>query len=259
MAAFKLSKAISSPLAQKRLIMQCSLPPPLTDDEVTAALDGDAEPSVHEHLARCPSCTARLAEARQAERALKTSLRRWGCPTSQQLADYHLGRVSRDDDRKIMRHLEQCIRCTDELEELRLFLAADKKPRAAARPQPLVSARLSPGTLFARLVPQGPALAMRGAGREPLVAEADGTTIFLDIHPAADGQLMLQGQLVADDHDRWVGALVEVRQSAQLQATTAVDELGGFVCGPIRAGATELRITPHGGGMLVLADIELAS
>ena len=238
--------------------MECSLPPALTDDQVTTALDGDIEPSVQDHLARCPSCAARLAEARQAERTLKASLRRWGCPNSQQLADYHLGRVSRDDDRAIVRHLEECVRCTDELEELRVFLAADKKPRPAARPQPLVSARLSPGKLFARLVPQGPALAMRGAGRAPLVAEADGTTIFLEVHPAADGQLMLQGQMVADDHDRWTGALVEVRQSARLQATAAVDDLGGFVCGPVLAGATELRITPHSGGMLVLADVELA-
>jgi hypothetical protein len=237
--------------------MQCSSPPPLTDDQITAALDGDAEPSVLNHLARCPSCAVRLAEARQVEQTLKASLRRWDCPKPQQLADYHLGRVSRTDDRAIARHLEQCVRCTEEIEELRLFLATEKKPRP--EPPPARPARPSLGTLFARMLPQAPALAMRGAGREPLMAEADGTTIFLNVETTADGRIMLRGQLVADDLDRWTGALVEARQSSVLQAAAAVDDVGGFSCGPLLAGPTELRITPQSGRMLVLPDIELAA
>src|SRR5262245_22250524 len=112
--------------------MRCSDPPPLTEDQVTVALDGEAEPSIHDHLARCESCAARLAQAQQFEWTLKAGLRRWDCPAPQQLGDYHLGLVSQDDASAIARHLEHCVRCSDEIEEMRTFLIADASPRLPA-------------------------------------------------------------------------------------------------------------------------------
>ena len=56
--------------------MLCSAPPPLTDDQLSAALDGEADQVVLDHLERCPSCTARLEQARRAERALAGRLYR---------------------------------------------------------------------------------------------------------------------------------------------------------------------------------------
>src|SRR3712207_3339421 len=100
--------------------MQCSSPPPLNDDQINAALDGDADPTVQAHLAECAGCAGRLAAARQFERQVRARLYRWDCPPPQQLADYHFGRVPPDDDRAIRRHLERCALCAAEVEDLRL-------------------------------------------------------------------------------------------------------------------------------------------
>jgi anti-sigma factor RsiW len=237
--------------------MRCSDPPPLTEDQITVALDGEAEPSIYDHLARCESCAARLAQAQQFERTLKAGLRRWDCPAPQQLSDYHLGLVSQDDARAIARHLEHCARCSDEIEEMRTFLIADASPRLPAPRPPARPRRLRPTELIARLLPRAPALAVRGSVG-PIKAEADGVTIFLDVQPADGGRVILMGQVVADAKERWVGALVELRQAGILCATAALDDLGSFSAGPLPAGSTELRVTPVSGPSLVLLDIELA-
>src|SRR5688500_10323385 len=115
--------------------MECSSPPPLTEDQLSMALDDSAEPAVIEHLARCAGCSARLADARKAEQALQASLYRWDCPTPRQLADYHLARVGPDEDRAIARHLDHCARCHEEIEDLRLFLLAEQ-PSPQPAPDP---------------------------------------------------------------------------------------------------------------------------
>src|SRR6059058_694021 len=98
--------------------MPCSFPPPLTDDQFTAALDGEVSLPVQQHLAMCPGCAARLTQARQVEQMLKSKLRRWDCPTSQQIGHYHLGLTSQTEARSIAEHLSQCVACQAELSEL---------------------------------------------------------------------------------------------------------------------------------------------
>jgi LmbE family N-acetylglucosaminyl deacetylase len=110
--------------------MECSSPPPLTDDQLSAALDQIAAPDVIDHLASCASCAARLQAAQQAEQSLKSALYRWDCPAPQTLADYHVGRASADQERAIVRHLQTCARCSEEMAELVLFMR-DEPPLAA--------------------------------------------------------------------------------------------------------------------------------
>ncbi len=237
--------------------MDCSAPPPLTDDQISAVLDGAAEGAVLAHLAGCASCAARLEDARRVERTLRDGLHRWDCPAPQTLADYHLARVGAEQDRAIARHLAGCARCAAEIETLRLFLLAGE-PAPAPPPvgAPRRAGRPARGPLLARILPRSLAPTLRGGGG-PLMAEADGLTIFVDVQPAGAGQVALECQLVADDQQRWTGALVEIRQSGALRATAEVDDLGGFRCAAIPAGATELRITPPGGRMLVVPGLEL--
>jgi hypothetical protein len=239
--------------------MECSSPPPLTDDQLSAVLDQTAAPDVIDHLASCASCAARLAAAQLTEQSLRSALYRWDCPAPQTLADYHLGRPSADEQRAIVRHLETCARCSEEIAELVLFmrdevpLAAPAEPSPARRP----AAR---GWSLARLLPRAPALALRGGTGAPLMFETDdGVTIFLELQPVADGQSELRGQLVADDQDGWAGALVELRQSGMLRATAAIDDMGTFRVAALPMLPTELRVTRADGRALVLPEFELAS
>ena len=239
--------------------MECSSPPPLTDDQLSAALDQAAAPDVIGHLASCASCAVRLDAARQAEQSLRSAMYRWDCPTPQTLADYHIGRPSAEEQRAIMRHLETCARCSEELAELVLFMRDEAPPAAPAELSP-ARRTVSRGWSLARLLPRAPAPALRGGASAPLMFEADdGVTIFLEIQPAGDGQAELRGQLVADDQDDWVGALVELRQSGELRATAAIDDLGTFHVAALPMHPTELRVARADGRALLLPEFELAN
>ena len=239
--------------------MECSSPPPLTDDQLSTALDQIATPDVIDHLAHCASCAARLDTAQQAEQSLRAALYRWDCPNPQTLAEYHLGRASADQQRAIVRHLEICARCSEEMAELVLFMRDDEP---VAEPDAPIPARgmAARGWWLARLLPRAPALALRGGAAGPLMFEtADGVTIFLELQPVADGQTELRGQLVADDQDGWVSALVELRQAGTLRATAAIDDLGTFRVAALPTQPTELRIARAGGRALLLPEFELTS
>jgi hypothetical protein len=237
--------------------MECSSPPPLTDDQLSAALDQAAAPDVIDHLAGCVSCAARLALARQAEQSLRSAMYRWDCPAPQTLADYHIGRPSAEEQRAIMRHLESCARCSEELAELVLFMRDQTPIAAPVEPSP-VRRPASRGWSLARLAPRVPALALRGGAGAPLMFETDdGVTIFLELQPVAGGQTELRGQLVADDQDGWIGALAELRQSGVLRATAVIDDLGTFHMDALPTLPAELRVTCADGRALLLPEFAL--
>jgi hypothetical protein len=240
--------------------MQCSAPPPLTDDQLSAVLDGEPAPDVRAHLAACAACAARLEQARRVEKGMRAALHRWDCPPSQRLAEYHIGRLAGEQERALQRHLEACASCKQEIEDLRLFLLEDVD-QAAPAPTP-AAAQPAParrGPLIARLLPRVAAPALRGAGGGPIQAQADGITIFLDVRAAGAGQVAIQGQVVADEQERWAGALVELRQGGALLATAAIDDLGMFGVGPIPAGLAELRLIPRRGRAVALPDLDLSA
>lgn len=234
--------------------MQCRMPPPLNDNQLSDALDGSAAPDVLAHLALCPHCAARLEAARVFEQNLKETLYRWDCPSPDLLAEYTSGRLAAGDASAIAAHLAGCVRCSHELEDFQQFLLADALP--ALQPPAPSAARRHGGT-SARIMPHQGAV-LRGAGPEPIMAEADGVTIFVDLQPRPDGRAALQGQLIANDQEVWEGALVEIRQAGTLTATAIVDDLGSFACDALPAGTLDLRITAPGGRMVVLAGVAAA-
>lgn len=229
--------------------MDCSAPPPLSDDQISAAIDGAAEPGVLAHLAACASCAARLAEAHAMEDRLHARLYRWDCPPPEQLAALERGRLPAGERQVLAEHVASCSSCARELADLRAFLVAAEPP-LAVQPAPTTAARTS-ARRFALPIPRQPGLALRGAGAGPLMAEADGVTLFVDSQPAGTQGLALQCQLIADDSAAWAGAVAELRQAGALVASAFVDDLGSFELAGVPPGSSELRITPAGGPMIV--------
>jgi anti-sigma factor RsiW len=239
--------------------MNCTIPPPLSDDELTAALDGEAAPGIAEHLARCPACAMRLEAARRFEAALRRPLTYWDCPPPERLGALHLSIVSAEEQRAILRHVEECARCADELEALRAFMAeptpAPAPPfadRPAAPPRPRLR------ELVAQLLPRALAPALRGIRSETFTAAAGETTLLLDVQRAPDGRAVVQGQILADDLERWAGALVELRQGGMLVQAATVDDVGGFRAGPLPAALSDIRVRTADGLSLLLRDLDLA-
>jgi hypothetical protein len=239
--------------------MNCSDPPPLTDDQISAALDAVEDDGVRSHLARCALCAARLARARALERRLATTLYRWACPPAAALRDYHFGLAGQAEVAAVAAHVQGCPLCAADLDELVVFLAPDAAAPAAPQQPPAPRAWPRLRELVASLAPRAPALALRGAGAQPLLATVGDIAILIDFAPAGDGTAALIGQLVdADDQNRWTAALVEARQAAELRATATLDEDGGFSCAGLAPGPAELRITAPQGISVVLPPIEIA-
>jgi hypothetical protein len=245
--------------------MSCSDPPPLSDETINAALDGDTAPEVLGHLQHCAHCADRLEEARQFETSLRGHLARWDCPPAEQLGDYHLGLVPQAQQRVIAAHLEVCPRCSAEIEDLRVFLTEAQPAQLHAQEQVLPAPPAGPRrlrALVAQLLPRAPGFqlaGLRGAGDGPLIAQSSAATIVLEPQKIDPQAIRLTGQIAdeAGDQDRWDGALVEVRQADTLVAIAFVDEVGGFSCAPIQRSITDLRIIGADGTWIVVDDIDL--
>ncbi|NLE53088.1 MAG: hypothetical protein GX613_16945 [Chloroflexi bacterium] len=241
--------------------MTCQLPPPLSDDEISAVVDGTADDDVIRHVADCPHCAARVATARQLERTLARRLSRWDCPPPLALGEYHLNLLSKQDAKAVREHIAGCPRCEAELSDLAIFLEngvrnGAKTSQPAEKRSRFGKLRL-PDMLMGTVQTQRPALALRGTGDDPVIVEAGGLTVFLKLEPRA-GEPVLLGQLAGDDLEPWVGALVEVWQDGALRSTAEVDDLGSFRCETIALQPFELQILARGGATILVPEIHLA-
>jgi hypothetical protein len=242
--------------------MTCSFPPPVTEDELSLALEGFIEPHLAEHFARCPGCRRRLEEARAVEQRMGMALFRWDCPPSARLGDYHTGLLPDDEASAITRHVEGCSRCLAELAALRVFLATDDAEKAAPPPDPDARPSLARSVgrrlreAVAQLVPNTTQPALRGQGAEPVVLQTATTTIFLEMRRDVSGYALV-GQLVPQDLDTWIGSLVEVHHSGAIQSTATVDDMGGFRCDLASNQPVSLRIVSPGGRSIALFDVSI--
>src|SRR5690606_12589741 len=236
------------------MFMSCSVPPPLSEDDLSAALDGEASTAVQQHLAQCGYCAARLKEARRMEQMLKGTLLRFDCPTSQMLIDYDAGMLDADEATRVLRHIDTCPRCQDELSVLRRFL--DDEEAVTPSLQVVPSGRQRAWERIGHPRADAGAWAARGIDDTDVQDwEADGATIFLELNRRSEG-LVLSGQVV-DENPIWTGALAEVRQAGEVQAVTVLDELGEFRFRLSQRAPVDLNITASNGVTLVLENITL--
>lgn len=106
--------------------MECSEPGLIRDEELLAYLTGErVRPVVEQHLARCPYCSAQLADLRQLEFSLLSKLYRWDCPPSQVLGEFQMGLLDPEVALAVRFHLRACVSCVAELNMLGEFLSGD--------------------------------------------------------------------------------------------------------------------------------------
>jgi len=106
--------------------MECIEPGTIHDEELLAYLAGEiVQPIVQQHLARCQSCSAKLADFRRVERSLTRKLYRLDCPPNQVLGEYQLGLLTNERASAVQLHLSSCVLCSAEIATLSQFLAND--------------------------------------------------------------------------------------------------------------------------------------
>jgi anti-sigma factor RsiW len=105
--------------------MKCIAPDEITDEQLIAYIDGEADGATIEHIQSCPSCTERAKAYDIDQRALRAALYRAECPDPQTLGEYHLGLLAPADRAAIEEHLQVCSLCLADIAKLERFLEED--------------------------------------------------------------------------------------------------------------------------------------
>jgi hypothetical protein len=235
--------------------MNCISPPELSDQQLLEFLDGEAEPEITHHLGICQYCRNKADALARLQNGLTARLYRITCPSPLELGEYHLRILTSPQMLVIAQHVRECPHCEAEVAQLENFLqdlTTDVKP--ALTPVRVLIARLLGGSGEGA----APMPALRGEGKGPIIMEAEGMVITLDVEPGADGQISILGQVAADDQDQWTNASVELQQGDRQPVATSLDDLGAFRFQAVRPGATRIMITSTEGVVIQSPDIELA-
>ncbi len=229
--------------------MTCISPPELADVDLLAYLDGESDARVATHLEDCPHCRQRARSLGRLQGHLTARLYRYNCPSSADLGEYHLGLLPHDQEAALVYHLTECPRCAHEVSELEDYLA-DLAPdvdfgllEQAKEQVRVLVARLANGGVSVNLLGQ-PALAgVRGHEREPLIYEADGIQVVIEVHqdPDQPERRSIFGLVTGADDP---GQLeVHLWQSSQPVATVQVEDIGNFVIPSLTPGRYELILS----------------
>jgi hypothetical protein len=251
--------------------MQCSEPGAIRDEELLAYLAGEyVRPTVVQHLARCQSCTNRLASYRRIEYKLINKLYRWDCPSNQILGEYQLGLLNQEQTKAIKRHLMSCMRCTAEVTMLSEFLANDpmlvervpalsnnaatqvpSRNHSSGRDAKQVLDQLRDQAkdgvrrIAATLLPPSPrpAYGVRGADSNMsgsiwprrYTAEDVSVSVQVEHGPGRQNELQLIGLVTrkGSSLETLQGIPVRLLSSANMVYTQQIDDLGNFVFAPV--------------------------
>lgn len=233
--------------------MVCVSPPELTDLQLHAFIDGEADAAVQRHVAACPGCRSRADALARWQAALRARLFRAACPPSLELGEYRMGLLPKPQAQAVEHHVAVCPHCQRELAQFAEFMA---EPPPAADVWAPVKERLR--VLVAQLVSgsrslgvwSGPALApalagLRGDEDGPLIFQAEDAELAIDVQPDEQPGLVTLFGLVTGIEDL-ASAEVAVWRQNRLVAKTPVDDLGNFVVTRLLPDTHELILTAAG-------------
>jgi hypothetical protein len=233
--------------------MECIAPHEITEEQLLAYGDGDADDSAIEHIGRCPYCTQRARALVIDQLALRILFHHIECPDAHTLGEFHLGLLSADEQAAIKDHLNSCLDCATEVKDLDHFLQ-DVPTTLVAPPvqRQFPKGDLLVRRLVARLIPslpdpatQLPALALRGATAAPpdvYQAEDIKMVVGLEADGLRAGRKMLLGFTIRQGKpiESLTGARVQLSRYGQTVALEQVDGLGNFVFFDLTSGEYEL-------------------
>ena len=107
---------------------ECISPGAVAPNDWIAYLHENATPSVAAHIRACPYCLAKVQSLAELQRSLQSILRRFDCPSPQQIGEYALGVSAPEQRDQLAAHLVDCPRCTAELVSMRAFFADNPLP-----------------------------------------------------------------------------------------------------------------------------------
>lgn len=223
--------------------------PHITDAELLAYLDGDAEEEVVEEIEGSTLYRERLDRLKEQEKRLRALLFRGTCPEAHELGQFEMNMLDAERAALVAQHVETCPRCAMELEELRGFLkdvAPDLEYSFLERVRLLI-ARLAPdlGDLGGGRQPAPLLAGVRGVDNGPLIYEADGVQVSLEVQDDAGGagRKSVLGLVMGAEATGWQATLwQEEGPLAELVQTQEIDDLGNFMFESLLPGNYSLTL-----------------
>lgn len=243
--------------ARTMSVLQCSAPPPLTDDQLQGVLDDLRDADVLEHLERCPACRERLKGMRRLDALLTKRLGRMNCPPAQQLVDYQFDLLDAKTHSNVAQHVAGCPRCQQEMSVLDFFLQELELPETEASPAKIIR---PPRHLWrATQVEISGSLALkrlRGSSDEATHdAKAGSASLFLEALPGSKG-ILLTGQIVDAEVD-WRGSIAEIQQIGAARRVRTLDDFCEFSFDLTSTQPMDLFVTALSGVVLALEQISI--
>ena len=220
--------------------MTCNSPPALTDSQLQAHLDGEADASIAGHLARCEDCRRLADQLARAQSRISAHLYRFDCPSTLDLGEYADESLPAAQMKAIDLHVAECPHCAAELKH---FQTAP--PELAPATTPPFLERLK--VLLAQLV-EGesggltPAFAgLRGQENGPTLYQAGDIQIAIEFQPVAGrpGWKTLLGLVTDTDLE---GLEAHLSQAEQVMATALIEAHGAFVLPDLAPGTYQLML-----------------
>lgn len=224
--------------------MNCIAPPGPEDWQLLAYLDREADSETQFHLQKCGSCRERAKDLAHRQGTLARQLHGIIHPSPVELGEFHLRLLPSSQMLLISRHVRECPSCAREILQLEDFISdldPHRKITLMGKAKSLVAQMMN--RQEASNLTGGRLFAMRGAGKEPMIFQAGGNLIVLEIQPASNGSLSILGQVAAENQEDWNGALVRLQQDHLQEMASRVDDLGAFRCEEIIPGPIQIRIT----------------
>jgi len=228
--------------------MDCIAPDEISEEQLVAYADGEADDTTLDHVRRCRYCAERGRILASEQAALRALFQRAECPDAHTLGEFHLGFLSSAEQAAIQDHLQACSKCSAELDTLNRFLR--EAPAVPTLPQ--IPPKLK--RLVAQLAPQAsglgtqqPTLAFRGAAAHPLdfyQAEDIRVVVGLEADGLRAGRKMLLGFTARQGQplESLSGAYVQLSHRGETLALEQVDTLGNFVFSDLSSGEYELML-----------------
>lgn len=223
--------------------MDCSHPPPLSDDQLLLFLDGEGDTSIHEHISGCAYCRSQGRSLQNFQAQVKAGLYRGTCPTPLELGEYQHNLLSRELRREIKYHLETCTHCVEELDLLTGYVNGlkEENTQTPVRSLKILVARLASG--LAGLSGPGqldPAFnRLRGSDTGPNQYKVDDFEITIDVQPNPENpaERTLFGLLLGEIKPSYSVTLVN--ETGEV-TNGLLDSLGNFVLTGLSPGKVDL-------------------
>jgi hypothetical protein len=202
------------------------------------------------HINQCPTCQQRLANYKDINAFLVSSLYRHQCPGSMQLSLYCADELSGEERTEVAIHLRTCPLCAQEVADTRRFLADTELTDG-----PMDTIEDTIHRIVATLLPSQPALVVRNTAKAtgwPRQYRAEAYSLLLDLSADKQEQYTLIGTLTHQNDaislDIFEGKEVELHLLAEHDqlyrpiASTQIDDMGSFVLHAIPTGTYRLLV-----------------